>query len=62
MEVYGCTCSNTPTHDHIGAFKVIDGVGQCEYTDEIQKIWVDWKAVARALIMENCTRNKVMKT
>jgi hypothetical protein len=49
----GCTCENLPAHDHHMGNAVINGVYQAVYDrNDVGRIWVDWKAVAKALMIE----------
>ncbi len=53
METTACCCDGIPAHDHYLGFHQIDGVWRALYDpDDIGHLWVDWKAVARALILE----------
>ena len=51
VSMIGCTCDGLPAHDHFIGCRVIDGVYQAYYDlDDVGHVWVDWKAVARALM------------
>lgn len=51
MEMIGCNCDGLPTHDHFMGHELKDGVwGPRWDLNDIGRVWVDWKAVARALL------------
>jgi hypothetical protein len=54
MELHGCNCGNLPWHDHyMGQEQDENGCwGPRWDMDDIGRVWVDWKDVARAFIME----------
>lgn len=46
-----CQCEGIPPHDHFMGCAVQDGVYRARYDyDDIGRVWVDWRAVARALM------------
>lgn len=47
MELIACTCDGLPPHDHYVGWNVTEG--SLWESDEIGRIWVDWKAVAKSL-------------
>ena len=54
MEVYACSCAGLPPHDHyIGQAPDANGVwGPVWDTDDVGRLWVDWRAIARVLIVQ----------
>lgn len=53
MEMVGCQCDGLPAHDHyMGKAQDERGVwGAVWDPSDVGRVWVDWKAVARALMM-----------
>lgn len=53
MEMIACTCDGLPAHDHFMGQELKDGVwGPRWDLNDVGRVWVDWKAVARALTRE----------
>lgn len=60
MEMIACTCGGLPSHDHLmgGHVQHADGsFGPRWDYDDIGHVWVDWKAVARALMKDEHDRH-----
>lgn len=50
MEVLACHCSGLPAHDHYMGFHCVNGIWQAKYDpDDVGRIWIDYKRLARAL-------------
>lgn len=51
MNMIACTCDNLPAHDHFMGQELKDGVWRPRWDlNDIGRIWVDWKQVARGLL------------
>lgn len=50
METVACQCDGLPPHDHFMGSEVVDDVYQAVYDwEDVGRVWVDWRAVAKAL-------------
>lgn len=52
-----CTCAGLPAHTHLPTrWAVVDGVYRAVFDDpHYVRVWVDWKAYARALARDDET-------
>lgn len=59
-----CTCGDLPAHSHVPThWATVDGVYRAVYDDPwYVRVWVDWKAYARALVRSEAEEKNVTAT
>jgi hypothetical protein len=50
--IEACECDGLPPHDHPVRYEHVDGRLEARYVPDEYHFWVDWRAVAHALMTE----------